>query len=1660
MTTKITRKVLAFVMILCMAVTYVPAYSFAAGEAPAGDTQQEQPAVSAEQNETAGEAAASEEQAAEQAESTPSEEQQPSEKPKEEKAEEPAEAESEPAAEETPAEEVSFTAEKADYLSYDPLYIAKYASDKYVDIDSLDLNSFIDIVCAAKGMAAYTIDKDKSLDSDTFIAGMNYELPVYDIDAESKYYVAIPNVNKFNGSNFKAFGLTVGYNNEFAETISGWKYEKGILYIPKSAVDNPKNKHDVPEGAPIAIQLNYAIGSDTDFSKTIPVQVLNGSEPVDKKAHADNIFDLDSLTVKTGVKGRKAGDITVFLNGQLIPIYSDAWEYNSANGEISIKAMPGVVSNVNVVFKQQTIGEKARNFAAGALGLLADDVYAVSQDNMVYLQNESGQEVRLTYDMSKMFVGWRGHYSSAIRYKPHSDPSVLGALPGYTNSVSYLYGGAPGDYSSYSDDSALTPLWSIQSYAVAGDTRISSSHDAGSITWNEQVTHYYYNSNSNGTMTIYQWMMTYRNTLKKSKLAYGGEANGIGGVNNFAAHWPVNRVIEGSSKALAHPDGAPKANPDITFTTSDITASQWYAASCSELGNAAESDDDGDIYVTCLGLTDDYIVLAFVQARSGQNMTAIYKFRNNVGYVQLTKTAQSTDTNYLSEAPNNYSLAGAVYELYTNSACTARATDISGNPITLTTDANGKTGIVGVVPGNYYAKEVTASKGFRLDEQVGSTTVTNANTKANPAQISSIEEPVKAPFEFEFRKVDVSGNHGYKQLLGTEYTISYYDVDMGYGNTAPSAATIEGKEAARSWTYKAVKKTDEGGYPYAGFKTAEDDPVAGSDPLYMEGDKKVIPRGVFTIEETKAASGMARDKTVYYCRVYQAQNGEQAATLIDSALSSSGNNASLVFNLNDDEQHPVLEVQKKDADTGEAAPQGADRENVKGSLAGAKYAVYFDDPAQASPERVGTIITDENGYGKLEKRTEGDERHIGDWLPLGRYYIEEETASPGYTVDAMYYENKEGEYKDGQHIVVARAQEGNTDAFTYTVESMEKPHITHISKYDIATGEELPGATLQVIDSEGNVVEQWVSTSEPHDIIALHDETQGLKDGKYTLREITAPYGYDIAEDVDFEITSGVIENTVEMKNRPIKVGTTANDEETQTHQGTFRADEVIVDTVKVSGLYAGRTYIIKGVLMDKTTGEPVKDAEGRDVTAQSEPFEGTEDEQEVEVKFNVNSEEFTTDTVTVVFEKLYRTERFRDEEADFPGEEFEKELAKHEDIDDDDQTIHYGGIVGTTAVDKDSKSHNILAGKNVTIVDTVKYENLSTKEEYEVKGELYDKTDGKLLGITSSVKFTPETPDGTVDVEFTFDASALENHDIVVFEQLYIKNALINKHEEPDDEDQTVHVPQIRTTATDAATGEHMSNGSGTVTIKDVVEYKNLIPGKTYTMVGTLMNKDTGKAIEVGGKPVKASKEFTPAAKDGSVELTFEFDGKALRGMTTVAFEECNVGDVPVAVHADINDEAQTVHIPAIGTKASASGKGAVKDKVAYKNLIPGKTYIMRGVLMNKKTGKPLTVDGEPVTAEKEFTPAEPNGIIELTFEVGASKLKGKTLVAFETCYVRTDLGSEFEIASHKDINDKKQTVTFNTYQTGQAVPWVLGLAIAALLAAAAYLLRRKVIS
>ena len=362
---------------------------------------------------------------------------------------------------------------------------------------------------------------------------------------------------------------------------------------------------------------------------------------------------------------------------------------------------------------------------------------------------------------------------------------------------------------------------------------------------------------------------------------------------------------------------------------------------------------------------------------------------------------------------------------------------------------------------------------------------------------------------------------------------------------------------------------------------------------------------------------------------------------------------------------------------------------------------------------------------------------------------------------------------------------------------------------------------------------------------------------------------------------------------------------------------------------------------------------------------------------------------------------------------------------------------IGTTAVEKESGTHYAKPVEQVTIVDTVSYEGLKKGQEYKLVGTLMDSVTGEAIkdaegnAITSETTFKTKKTSGTAEVTFTFDATILKGKSTVVFEELYYEDLVLATHADLTDEDQTIYFPEIGTTATNDKTGNHTALAEKEVTLTDVVSYTGLIPGKTYTVTGTLMDKETKEAITVDGNQVKAETEFTPEAPDGTVELHFVFDGSALAGKTVVAFESVTTDEIEVAVHADIEDQEQTIYFPGIHTTAKDQVDGdktvesdqdvTIVDTVTYTNLTEGETYKVIGTLMDKETGKAIQIDGKDLTAEAAFTAEKADGTVDVTFTFNTKDQEGHSVVVFEKMM---DANGSV-IATHEDIDDGDQTVT-----------------------------------
>ena len=261
--------------------------------------------------------------------------------------------------------------------------------------------------------------------------------------------------------------------------------------------------------------------------------------------------------------------------------------------------------------------------------------------------------------------------------------------------------------------------------------------------------------------------------------------------------------------------------------------------------------------------------------------------------------------------------------------------------------------------------------------------------------------------------------------------------------------------------------------------------------------------------------------------------------------------------------------------------------------------------------------------------------------------------------------------------------------------------------------------------------------------------------------------------------------------------------------------------------------------------------------------------------------------------------------------DEYEKEI-----------TIH------TTATDKITGEKVIVAGKKVTIVDTVTLDGLEEGRKYQLKGwQMLKEENAELLidgkRVESDYTFVADSEKMKVEVSYTFDASELGGQNLVTFEELYdLKNpeepVKVAEHKDIDDEGQTVLITErkisIHTTATDKNGKKEVEAGKD-LTIVDTVTLEGLEIGTNYKLSGWQMVKAENAKLLIDGKEVTNDYEFTADKENMEVQIEFTFDGSTIGGKQLVTFEELYDMTNPeepkkVTEHKEINDEGQTVTI------------------------------------------------------------------------------------------------------------------------------------------------------
>ena len=827
------------------------------------------------------------------------------------------------------------------------------------------------------------------------------------------------------------------------------------------------------------------------------------------------------------------------------------------------------------------------------------------------------------------------------------------------------------------------------------------------------------------------------------------------------------------------------------------------------------------------------------------------------------------------------------------------------------------------------------------------------------------------------------------------------------------------------------------------------------NPVIVEGQKYQPGEVVKTlVTDSEGKASTADDLLPYgeYILHESATNESMLLTAPDQTVLVEDDGIIYEFTMANEVVRGGVLIEKRDLESGLLTPLGgASLDGTLFEITNKSINAVYVNGALYQPGEVCATIEVVDGIAQTEVRA----------LPYGSYQMVESKPGEGYlhtdqTVrsfqirqDGQVIEFRDGDAAynqvirgDLQFVKVGEGGEANMGrfanvAFKLTSQTTGESHIVVTDENgEVRTTTEW-NPHSQNTNGNDEITDEtlwddhagtWFGLTSEGWMVDVQDELCALPYDTYTLEELPCEgnQGYELVK---------VPNITISRNNTTIYLGTIDDQFEGVPEIGTTAtvdgehvaepAEEItLVDTVTYKNLKVGETYKISGVLMDKSTGEPLLVNE-QQITAELE-FTPTTSEGTVELTYTFDGSALAGKSV-VVFEDLYQDENV---------------VASHADINDEGQTVTFGQPeIGTTATIDGEKTAQPT--EQITITDTVEYSSLTVGQEYRLVGVLMDKAAGDplLVGegeeqaqITSEAAFTPSESSGTIDVLFTFDASALTGKAVVVFETLYIGEEEVTSHTNIEDEGQTVTFvegPKIGTTAT--VDGQHTVAPSGEVTIVDEVAYSGLTPGETYSISGILMDKATGEPLLVDGAEVTAEVEFTPEAADGTVELTYTLDASALAGTTIVVFETLYSGGVEIAAHADINDEAQTVEItepekPTLGTTATVDGQHTadpvgeitIVDVVEYTGLIPGETYTVSGVLMDKATGNTLLVDGAEVTAEAEFTPESADGTVELTYTLDASALAGTTIVVFETLYQ-----DGVEIAAHADINDEAQTIT-----------------------------------
>mgnify|MGYP000173960571 CR=1 FL=1 len=704
-------------------------------------------------------------------------------------------------------------------------------------------------------------------------------------------------------------------------------------------------------------------------------------------------------------------------------------------------------------------------------------------------------------------------------------------------------------------------------------------------------------------------------------------------------------------------------------------------------------------------------------------------------------------------------------------------------------------------------------------------------------------------------------------------------------------------------------------------------------------DTVELRAATYYVKETKAPKGFQLDKNTYTLTV---KAGETATLKVSDTPKVTDT---------------LVKLFKIDMETGKSTAQG------NASLEGAEFVwKYYDGyytkdnlPAEATRTWTTKTIAEKDSNNEVHYITRladaykisGDSFYTQNstvCLPLGTITVEEKAAPNGYLLEGAYIQaNGSSEQIKGVYVAQI-TEDGELAALSgsnqYSVSDKVIRGGVKIQKRDLETKDTKPqgGATLKDTEftittlNDNPVLVDGKSYSKNEVIKTIHTGVDGiaataadtLPFGHYRLDEVTPPKGY---------LKDGAVSRAFDIVNNGEIVDLT--DEAHSVYNQIKRGD---LEGVKIGDGTHKRLANVPFRLTSKTTGEShiiVTDANGQFSTSS----------EWVSHKQNTNAGKSSEDgiwfgTSTPDDSKgalLYDTYTIEELRCDsnkgmtlIPA--FDVVVSRNKTVIDlGTLTDNYEPEISihTTATDKATDEKMIVAGKDVTIIDTVNLDGLEKGTKYQLKGwEMVKSENAELIvngeRVENDLAFTAADTKMEVQIEFTFNASELAGKELVTFEELYdVTNpdepTKVAEHKDIEDDGQTVTITEriitMHTTAADKATGKKTIEAGKNVTIVDTVTLDGLEKGVKYILKGWEMMKSENAELIVNGKRVENDLSFTATDTKMEVQIEFTFNASELAGKELVTFEELydvtNPDEpIKVAEHKDIKDKEQTVTI------------------------------------------------------------------------------------------------------------------------------------------------------